>query len=121
MDTRIGFLEDDSYYVHCEQGDIRKILDMEPPTRETNKPEDDHQTMSSGRQTPTEQIENITESAFNYQRKRPALSPANDLRNEQQAIYGRINRMGDTLEQLTSSLSEFSRLATEDTSPPTDQ
>ena len=101
MDTRIGYLEDDSYYVHCEQGDIRKILDMEPPTRETSKSEDDFQTIQSGRQTPTEKIENITESSCNYQWKRPALSPANDLRNEQQAIYGRINRMGDTREQLT--------------------
>ena len=121
MDDRIGHLEDDSYFVHCEQGDIRKILNMETPIRETSKSEDDHQTMTSGRQTPTEQFENITESAFNYQRKRPALSPANDLRNEQQEIYGRINRMGDTLEQLTSSLSEFQRLTTDNTPPPPEE
>jgi len=117
MDIRIGQLEDDSYYVHMEQSDIRQALNMEPHIEEPIQ-EEEQDTITSGRQTPEEQTQGSEDNPFNYQRKRQALSPAQDIREEQQALYSRINRMGDTIEQLTTTFAQFEQLAAEDTLPP---
>jgi len=61
-------------------------------------------------QTPIENLQPIPESSFNYQRKRPAHSPADDLREQQRQLHGRIDSMDSTLNQMASAVHQFADL-----------
>jgi hypothetical protein len=93
MDSRISNIETDAYWYHTTK-DEDQIIVTEYPT----------EVRSS---TPPTQTTGPEDSFSNYQRKRQALSPADDLRNQQNLLHNRIDTMGNTLEQVASTLNEF--------------
>jgi len=102
MDTRIQDLEEDAYYYH--DGDNWE----ETPKNNSNSP-NTIQTEQQGNHTPTDQMSQITESTFSYQRKRPAFdSPERlDIQREQHSLHTRIDEMGQYLENITKSFTQL--------------
>jgi chromosome segregation ATPase len=95
MDNRISNIETDAYWYHTTKDEDQVIITEYPPTGPERS------------QTPPSQTETIEDSFSNYQRKRQALSPADDLRAQQHQLHHRIDTMGNTLEQVASTLNEF--------------
>ena len=52
---------------------------------------------------------------FNYQRKRPALSPAHDLQERQNNLHIQIDNMGNTLQLIADSISHLQQPNIDDT------
>jgi hypothetical protein len=98
MDTRIGYLEDDSYYYHMYESEI------------VTEEKEQESKLDNRTHTPPPQIAIPEEQPFNYQRKRPALSPAQDIREIQNSLHDRIDTMGNTLENLVSSVVQLGNL-----------
>jgi septal ring factor EnvC (AmiA/AmiB activator) len=100
IDQRIGDLEQDAYYYHAYEAD-----------RETLERDYTNQAEQSGRQTPIFNKYDPEEIEYpGYQRKRPATSPAQDLRSTQENLHSRIDAMGNTLETISSTLLQFENL-----------
>jgi hypothetical protein len=80
MDERIGILEDDRYFFYTDQ---EENTNME----EEDDEEPSNTTTLRKQITPPPQIFQETNNPFNYQRKRPALSPAQDLHERQNTLH----------------------------------
>src|SRR5581483_6419059 len=88
MDNRLSHIEEDTYWVHAtHKEDEVDFIEYEMNCNTTPEPQ-----MS------------IPEETFSsYHRKRPATSPIQDIREEQQQLHSRIAAMGDTLQQISTS------------------
>jgi DNA-nicking Smr family endonuclease len=113
MDERIGTIEDDRYYYHTEQ-DQENSENMEEAviTEDSNK----HFTFTK-QYTPSPSTQPEVDNPFNYQRKRQAHSPAQDLHERQNNLHVQIDNMGNTLQQIADSISHFHQFNNDD---PTD-
>ena len=105
MDTRIQYLEEDAFYFH--NGDNWENED----NPNTSLPFNTHQVDLLGWTIPTEQTNQISENSFSYQWKRPVFdSPeCTDIQREQHSLHTRIDQMGHYLENITESLSQFTK------------
>src|SRR4051812_44029111 len=106
MDTRIGYLEDDAFYNHMEQEEEILMEDEEMP-------------IFLRPQTPSEQLQSEDEGSLSYKRKRQARSPAQEICQEQNMMYSRIDAMGTTLNRLAKSFSQLETIANRSTSTST--
>jgi hypothetical protein len=111
MDERIGTIEDDRYYYHAEQ-DQENHENME----ETEITENPNKLFSfTKQQTPPPSIQPEADNPFNYQRKRQAHSPAQDLHERQNNLHIQIDNMGNTLQLIADSISHLHQPNNDDT------
>jgi len=102
MDIRIQNLEEDSYYYHDDDNWEKDPKDI------SNSP-NTIQNEQLGRNTPTEQMEHSTDSAFSYQRKRPAYdSPERiDIQRAQHSLHTRIDQVEEFLENISETFTQL--------------
>jgi RNA recognition motif-containing protein len=93
MDKRIGYLEDDAYFYHT--------------STEFQEENDEQEREQSGHHTPEYQTAPPPEAPFNYQRKRPAHSPAIDIRDEQLQLHSRISNMDNTINSMATAIHQL--------------
>jgi hypothetical protein len=110
IDERIGTIEDDRYYYHAEQEQDSENMEETVTTEDSNK-----RFSFTNQQTPPPPIQLEGDNIFNYQRKRPAHSPAQDLHERQNNLHVQIDNMGNTLQLITDSISHLHQLNNNDT------
>jgi hypothetical protein len=89
MDRRIEFIEDFAYHNYMGDSD-----------EEEHKPAYTTMELTLEHQIPPTQIESSESIFSNYQYKRPAFSPADDIRQVQYDINSRISRMDENIQDL---------------------
>ena len=99
MDDRIGCLEEDVYKYHTYSEKDEQMRD--------NISEHSQRPSTPPRQTLQSQT-----GLFDYHRKRPALSPAQEIRIEQRSLQTNLNNMQNMLENIGSNFSIFTQNTT---------
>jgi uncharacterized protein YukE len=96
MDDRIGCLEEDAYEYHTFSERDEQMRD--DISENIQRPS-----------TPPRQTQQSQTGLFDYQRKRPALSPAQEIRAEQRSLHDNLNNMQNILTDIGSNFTILTR------------